>query len=63
MKADGEDRLSLRAAAVIGASAVLLFALLALWHVGPALAGEILLVGLGALAAMLWHERAQRRRE
>lgn len=58
-----ENRPPLRPVAIGGASAVLVLALLAYLGNGPGLAGEILLAGLGGLAAMLWYERRERRRE
>lgn len=57
------DRPPLRPVAIGGSIAVLVLALLAYLGNGPRLAGEILLAGLGGLAAMLWWERRERRRE
>lgn len=58
-----KERPPLRPVAIGGSSAVLVLVLLAYLGNGPTLAGEILLAGLGGLAAMLWYERRERRRE
>lgn len=57
------DRPPLRPVAIGGCIAALVLTVLAYLSDGLRLAGEILLAGLGGLAAMLWWECRERRRE